>query len=397
MDIISAMLDCLGAIPAVRRYYRNNSSELKLYLSAVKIRYFYPSSVIKTMLCRYNYKDLPDSKFIDYSLAIEKKYYQNDILRIKILKGGKEREVLLPYKEEINYVLNPESRISIADYSAVPFQLSHELEEQTKNTLDEYLKVKPSTTNRKTLRLIDFQCFPGRNEYRCKLQAATYQDQVRTNLTLDVPLWNEDEKTIRIIDLSPDKSLKSLCDSVMANTIGVSAVWYMSNKNGDKKNRLQFFLKPRQNSIGVFANMLGTTSGVVEPPTGEMGEEFLEEYVKGEMMREFFEETGYGNYMRDKNIPLSDIKITMLAFSRELMRGGKPQFFFLIKTPYISNKEFCKYFKRSIDGRNEFKDGTLSNLFNCQLSPETVMNYLYAFQYMQKEQFVSYGHIDIDA
>lgn len=105
------------------------------------------------------------------------------------------------------------------------------------------------------------------------------------------------------------------------------------------------------------------------------------------MKREFFEETGYDRYAAHKGLSLSDeriLKVIPLAFTRELARGGTPQFFFLILTPYITDKEFVKYFRQSVDGRNEFRDNTLSNLRNHPLSPETLANLLYAYKYIRK-------------
>ncbi len=301
-----------------------------------------------------------------------------------------------PYKEIINYIQNPNSHISIEGFIETPFQLDERINRKTQQCLDEYILQKPKTTNGKALRIVSFDPTIDKNIYSCTLQTATYYDQIRTNLTLDVPLSDEGESTIRIMDLSQQKTLKSFQDSIMANTIGVSTVWYMNNKKGDKKNKLQFFLKPRQIQVGVFTNMLGSISGVVEPIPAHSGIKILENHVKNEILREFFEETGFDKYMSERNIDHSAIQVIPLAFSRELTRGGKPQFFFLLKTPYVSELDFYQYFKQSIDGKNEFKDEFITKLPSYCLSPEVVMNYIYAFQYLQKERFNIYQYIDLD-
>lgn len=399
MEVLPLILSLISTIPIFfcgYKFYHHRKSKLKLYLSASTIKLFYPSSAIKTLLRDNNYKNLPDSTFIDYSIALKKGYYQNDILKLDLSINGNIVNTDFPYKEIINYTRNPNIRIHIERQIDSSFQLNEYINKKTQQNLNDYLLQKPKTTNGQALRISSFSSTSDKNVYLCTLQSATYYDQIRTNLTLDVPLLDEGENTIRIMDLSQQKSLKPFEDSIMANTIGVSTIWYMNNKKGDKKNKLQFFLKPRQTQIGVFTNMLGTVSGVVEPISRKNKIKTLEEHVTNEILREFFEETGFDRYMSDNNIAPSQITITPLAFCRELTRGGKPQFFFLIKTPHVTESDFYKYFKQSVDGKNEFKDEFLTKLPNYSLSPEVVMNYIYAFQYLQKERFDIHKYIDLD-
>ena len=82
------------------------------------------------------------------------------------------------------------------------------------------------------------------------------------------------------------------------------------------------------------------------------------------------------------------MEIIPLALVREMLRGGKPQMFFLIRTENISEKQLRKYFKSSL-GITEFKNTLLTT---ASLSSEVICNYLYAQDYLQKNKN---GIIDI--
>ena len=249
--------------------------------------------------------------------------------------------------------------------------------------------------------------------YRCGLTQSDFLDVVRTNLTRDYPLKGSFRETLRQTDSAQRPgTLPSLAASRMMNFIGVSAVWCMDCGSGSFETRYRYYLKCRQTGMSVYSDMLGTTSGYANPPKFASAETAptcketdssagipnadtrqglasgdLLAYLCEEMKREFFEETGYDRYAAHKGLSLSDeriLKVIPLAFTRELARGGTPQFFFLILTPYITDKEFVKYFRQSVDGRNEFRDNTLSNLRNHPLSPETLANLLYAYKYIRK-------------
>ena len=262
---------------------------------------------------------------------------------------------------------------------------------ETEPILQEFLKAKKNTTNDGALRLKSLVKKTDL-EYECELQLATYFDQIRTNLTLDMPL--NIGRTMRIEDLSANKQLKKFADSILANTIGVSAIWVMPYKGKDKNNRFKVFLKPRKESTGVFYNMLGTISGVVEAPgMCVMKCDTLEEYVTSQIRKEFYQESGYDQYMEDHVRDESEVEIIPLVMVRELMRGGKPQFFYLIKTPEVSEWVISKYFKNSFNGAEEFENSIITRFKDYDLSPETQVNILYAYSYIQRRQNIDF--IDI--
>lgn len=151
---------------------------------------------------------------------------------------------------------------------------------------------------------------------------------------------------------------------------------------------------PRRKTTGVFTDMLGIISGVVEPPAdGVFLEKTLEEYVEKEIRREFYQETGYAKYMERRGLDETCVSIFPLAFARELTRGGKPQFFFAINTPYIDEKEMADFFELSFNGQEEFYNDFRSRFVMYRLSPETLSNLLFAYSYIQRKQKL--GYIDL--
>ena len=247
--------------------------------------------------------------------------------------------------------------------------MSESLKLLTQKNLDKFKKEKPKTTDGPILRMKSLNQLPD-NNYECILEKATYFDQARTNLSLDFPLERSDDKTLRLKDMDGQNNLRTLEESLMANTIGVSGVVYFR-----KNNRLYFFMALRK-ELGVFEQMFGTTSGVVEQP--KLCYE-LTQYATSEMEREFTLETGLNSKVIKSVIPL--------ALTRELIRGGKPQFFFLIEIHKVESHDFSKKFRTSDEGPEEFYNviGRLRR-HRSVLSPEFNQNLIYAFQKLYKDK-----------
>ena len=79
-----------------------------------------------------------------------------------------------------------------------------------------------------------------------------------------------------------------------------------------------------------------------------------------------------------------------LAFTRELARGGKPQFFFAINTPYVDEKHVAECFEMSFNGKEEFYNDLRSRFVMYKLSPETLTNLLLTYKYLQRKQKLDY-------
>ena len=388
----ASLIAILGAMIVVVKWMKSHKDGMSYFLNYSRHNFFYPRTLANRILKENLMKPLGDSKFIDYGSAISKGFYSEDVAEMEVLCNDGKKTISIPYKVEINYIERPNAKIVIKDRNLHDaYQLSEAHKKETEPLLQAFLEAKKNTTDDRTLRIKSIEQVTE-NVYECDLQLATYYDQVRTNLTIDMPLGVG--RTMRLEDLSGTKQLKKLSESILANTIGVSAIWIMPYKKGDKKNSYKVFLKPRKTETGVFYDMLGTISGVVEPPKSNVIEcDTLEEYVTSQIKKEFFQEVGYNRYLEDTGRDESEVEIIPLAYVRELMRGGKPQFFFLIKTPETTEKVISKYFKESFNGTDEFKNNIISQIKEYNMSPETQANMLFAYSYIQSRQ--NLGYVDI--
>ncbi|KZN53900.1 hypothetical protein N474_18840 [Pseudoalteromonas luteoviolacea CPMOR-2] len=347
--------------------------------------YFYPESIVKKMLLSHEFTECnKNTKFIKYDNCY--KYYDRERKSFSLTISKTESlNIEIPYKELINFIEKPSASISVPS-EIKNYKMEESLLSDTEYNLQEYIKENNGTTDGSILRISSFNKV-RENEYACTLEKSSFYYQVRTNLTLDFLLQNHHEKTLRTLDLGRNNKLPSFDNSIMVNSIGVSAiVYYRHPKTGER----HFFLKPRKSKrvagsntnvgTGVFQGMLGTISGVVQIPNG-VAVDNLVNYATLEMLREFSRETG----IDQKKEPAKMIK--PLCFTRELTRGGKPQFFFLIEIDYISDSDFKRMFRKSLEGIEEFEEGVMKNhiLFNSIMSPEVVSNMFYALSYFQEK------------
>jgi hypothetical protein len=193
------------------------------------------------------------------------------------------------------------------------------------------------------------------------------------------------------------RCLTSLDNSLLANVVGVSAIWAM----GDLRNP-KIYLMLRNNKVGVYRNKRGMPSGDIElpkynrhvdPDTTDyyFRDSSLVEYLKWEIAREFAEETGIRDITKNLNnysINVDgnkighavEMEIIPLAFTREMLRGGKPQMFFLIHTETLPKSLMKECFVDSL-GKDEFKEARLTT---APISAEVAANYLYALEYIQR-------------
>lgn len=165
----------------------------------------------------------------------------------------------------------------------------------------------------------------GRDSDEIKVQPAYYFDQVSTNLTLDwasTAISDNTKTTIRNdIEPSVDGFLPKLKDSILSNTLGI-AVFFVSKDHKD------ILIPIRGNKQAIMSEGKGqfhcSASGVFEWPTDylDRSQTTFEIFVKG-MEKEIKDEL---NLSEDQYI------LTPLAFSRELVRGGKPQLFFIAES-----------------------------------------------------------------
>ena len=389
LAVIASVGSVVGGTCTAFRWYRRKHDDVLYFKHYCEQNFMYFKSFVDKLVYKTISRPLPDSRFINYDLALKNGFYANDVMKVDARFGSDVQSYQIPYKSEIDYLADPQARILIEDSRiSGRFTMDPQLTADTDVALNKFLKVKPNTTDGPTMRMKSF-VKDGDSTYRCVLQAASYFDQVRTNLTLDEPFSLGE--TVRIADLGTEGHLKDLSESIMANTIGVSAVWVMECDDKGKNDRLRFFLRPRRGTTGVFTDMLGTISGVVEPPVdGAFEETSLEDYLMKEIRREFYQESGFNRYLADNSLSEEVVKICPLAFMRELTRGGKPQFFFMIVTPYVPERVLSKYFKISYNGKEEFYSDMRSRFMMYGLSPETMTNLILAYRYIQRNQRLDY-------
>lgn len=356
-------------------------------------RYFYTEGIIQEMLFSHDFKKSKDTKYIKYSSSL--KYYPDDKKIFTIKTIDSEIDVEIPYKEVINFIEDPLSKI-IVEGDINEFKMEERVYDLTDSNEREYLSENPGTTDGSILRVKALKNIYN-SVYECKLERSTYFKQVRTNLSLDLPLKIDHEATLRSYDLADDSNLPDFEKSIMVNSIGVSSVVYFRDKETGER---RFFLKPRKgkrvddgagnlSGTGVFQDMLGTISGVAQMPSGHKVDSLVA-YATSEMIREFNREAG----LEEGENPVK--QIVPLAFVRELARGGKPQFFFLIEIEQLSNGAFKNLFRNSIEGIEEFDDSFLKNhvLYSSMMSPEIASNLFYAFSYFESRKGLSGDKFD---
>ncbi len=182
---------------------------------------------------------------------------------------------------------------------------------------------------------------------------------------------------MRIRDVTDDGQLRPFGESMLVNHCGVfSAVALYS------EGTWYFHMMPRKKTLGVFGGMLSSVSGVVVPPKEPITE--LVGYMAEEVKREMWEETGLdANELHQSG----RCSVIPLAFTRELARGGKPQFFFLTILHDITEKEFGRAFK-SAEFKSEFRSDVFSNIkaIDEVVSPEFSTCLYYSLLYIQKRR-----------
>ena len=357
--------------------------------------YFYPVSMVKDIIHYQKGNKIQDSLFLNYKSVSEDVEYNNvnsHTFRVKIDRTTE--DIVTNYCEMVNYINSPEKRIRIRSCDQNIHTLRKDVEEITDRNLAAFLKCKPSTFNGDRLLRIKSLDIDDNGQYLCDLQRTCYYNEVRTNLTVDFPYAYN--KTLRLYDMC-DGGLRTFSDSLLTNTIGVSAIWFTEcDPLKHKNDHIHFFLKPRERGVAVYDGMLGTVSGGVRFPNENecVENQSLEEYVSKVLLEIFYKKTQYDKYMTEYNkyrystnhITEQDIKIIPLAFTRELLRGGLPQFFFAIKTPPIKDMDIKRFVaKHSFDRMAVFRKSLVDNALPCIFSPETMTNLLYTIQYLNKD------------
>jgi len=385
----------------------------------------------------FNFNNLGKSSQLDGRILMD--IYKDDMRKMTICDNeGAQRDIYIPYLEIINFTKNPNAKINISCSKEDPlfldkdksYRLPDEISDAMQKCLDMVIKENPGTHDDPHPRLASLQRV-GEDEYKCTLEETNYYTQIKTNLSMDYKYrLNGFKNTMRDSerdrhylekkeweelgvknDALHPKCLTSLENSMLANVIGVSAIWLMENEGDDDA---KIYLMPRNKKVGVYKCKLGMPSGDIESPqyrqkTAEQHNRFrdesLIEYLKWEIAREFAEETGIADRskpLEDYSVKISkykktgeetatvkdedyinlytDVEIIPLALTREMLRGGKPQMFFLIRTKKFSESILKSCFLKSL-GKDEFDEPLL--ITSASISAEVACNYLYAMEYLR--------------
>lgn len=331
---------------------------------------FYQADVIKPLLFAHNgATKLGRTDFIDYDAY--KDYYPHDKKKHSLYYHDQEKEVEFPFKEDINFIRHPHTHITVKNIGH--YTMPSDLAQLTAPALRAFLAKKPKTYDGPNLRLASLRKTSAQR-YECRLERASYFPQICTNLSVDYRIEKERYPTLRLLDMDEAQGLRPFEQSMLVNTLGTSAVVYYRIGG-----QVYFFMRLRK-QLGIYENMFGTTSGEVENPHEGGEPKELISFVAEEMKREFAFETGLN--------PSKVVKrVLPLALTRDLIRGGKPQFFFLIEISAVHPDDFSPAFKKSIEGLDEFHNDLIhKRRFFSALSPEFALNLFYAFQALLAEK-----------
>jgi len=106
---------------------------LSFYLSD----FFYRENILKTFLFERDFSDLPHTEFIDYPCYLN--YYRTEAKQVRAKIGATEKTLILPYKEEINFIENPKTEIRVLG-DITEYSMLESIKHETEGNLDAYLK-----------------------------------------------------------------------------------------------------------------------------------------------------------------------------------------------------------------------------------------------------------------
>lgn len=321
-------------------------------------------------------------KYLSYDLNKLKSYYKDEFF------VGKK----VPYVELFNFIESPEIEVN---FSTLPedFRLddidSTVLKAFQINALKEFQQKGKVTHDSFTVRLNGYKL--NKNKLTLEIQKSRYSDQVQSHLVLD---WKNKHlaelgnATLRgFLIAKYGHKLPPLDGKLLSNSIGISTVIFYRKDNTllpylPFRNKSTF--SKTRNEPSLFEGIYHcSASGVLEWGKGINN---LSD-IKEEMYREIEEEVG---------LKKNDLKILeCISLSREVLRAGKPQFFFIgytkLNESQLREKRIEAIQKsKSIEDKVEIQDKhlTLKNegleIKNTLISLETIGNIYYCERYFNK-------------
>ncbi len=321
-------------------------------------------------------------KYLNYDLIKLLSYYIDENLIDK----------RIPYVELCDFIKNNEKHIkfSILDKD---FKLENNNSTAIKtfqiNALKEFKQKGKFTFDSNTIRLNGFKS--SENELTLEIQKSKYSDQVQSHLVLDwenKALKDIGSNNLRGVLISKfGHKLPPLNSSLLSNSIGISCIIYFQ-----KGTNLLPYLPFRNKSIfrkkrdepAIYEGIYHcSSSGVLEWKDDINGMNDITD----EMYREIEEEIGLNK--------MDIISLEPIALTRELLRAGKPQIFFigftnLSETQLIEKRKEAVDISKSNTEKVEIKNKHLNledenvNIKNTVISLETIGNLYYCERYFEK-------------
>lgn len=331
----------------------------------------------------------------DISSIFKTKYLCYDVQWLKSIYS-KENFVdkKIPYVELFNFNDNPNAEILI-ETDPNMFQLSHDnnscIKKFQSKALDHFEKNGKMIRNDTSVRLNGVRI--EKNKVVFQLMKCLYSDQVMSHLVLD---WENQflkqmgVSTYRGFLLSKwGGKLPPLDTDLLSNSIGISIVIYYK-KEGEFIPYIPFrntsFIQKRRNEPAVFEGVYHcSSSGVLEWNNLRTMDD-----IKNEMYREIYEET---------RITKEDLLVVEpIAITRELLRAGKPQIFFIGYTNLTEQEITEKRKQAIIDAKNEGEKVEIRNkcmIFDSKasinkkiFSLELIGNHYYSAKYIEEKGLI---------
>ena len=281
-----------------------------------------PVSTIKKIVALSIPNWMRDNYYVKWNDMLYFSSYYKDTELIKF--PYKKRTYILPQVLEVD---NKANKISLNDIAINPENQKFEVDPSITGLTDscflkyrKYLLIKRKKYHEGRLaRLNKISIEPDR--IMLNVQAVNYEAVCRTNLCIDAK-ESCDSKSLREV-LHNDGKIEKLENSSMGNALGVNFILFTAD------NRL---VAPyRSKKVVVRANQLSPSSSGDFEFSDVYGDKRSMSVVQ--LLRESIEEL----YISNEHI--HDDAITFLGITRELVRGGKPEMFFMAKT-ILTQKDF---------------------------------------------------------
>lgn len=291
----------------------------------------FPLEVLEELLRMRREKSPSD--FVDWQLEDWPQIYINELNSV----------VKLPYRDE-NHLLpqvlifnNIERKLGLSQIGfklkEKPFELKDNIRALTEDSFEQllkYLREKKRYSNEENLRLVNILERGKKVEF--EVQPVEYKYYVHTNLVLDAKSKGKDQ-TLREY-LHSDGRLEELNDSPLANNLGVNMLLFTSDGS--------LVLQIRSKSVAFRTGELCSSASGTISLTDVLTDTTLRDMPK---LREAFEELG----VKKSDVPKD--QISLLAITRELIRGGEPEMFIFAKMN-LSEKELLR---RRRDARDKWE------------------------------------------